>query len=91
MSFADSPDDWDDSRDDHELPEEDEFDDDEIETLPCPECGAEVYEDAPRCPSCGSYITFATHPFTGRAWWWVALGLLGILALIVTLAIAGFG
>jgi hypothetical protein len=88
-----------DSLNDRELPDGDDFDDDEGddddfdgdegELLPCPECGADIYEESQQCPYCGSYVTFSTHPFTGRAWWWVALGLLGIIAMIVMLAIAG--
>jgi hypothetical protein len=78
-----------DSLNDRELPDGDDFDGDEGELLPCPECGADIYEESQQCPYCGSYVTFSTHPFTGRAWWWVALGLLGIIAMIVMLAIAG--
>jgi DNA-directed RNA polymerase subunit RPC12/RpoP len=74
--------------DEREFPDED--DDDAVsETQPCPECGADVYEESNRCPHCGSYIVFSTRPFAGRAWWWVALGVLGIVSLIVMLAIAG--
>lgn len=29
----------------------------ESEAAPCPECGADVYEDADRCPKCGRYIS----------------------------------
>jgi hypothetical protein len=24
---------------------------------PCPYCGQEMYDDAPRCPSCGCYVS----------------------------------
>ena len=38
--------------------QEDGWDDDApAETVPCPECGAEVYEDAEQCVSCGEWIT----------------------------------
>jgi hypothetical protein len=76
------------SPDDHEFPDEDGLDEDVDETLPCPECGAEIYEDTPQCPHCGSFVTFSTHPFRGRSWWWIGLGVLGIVAVIVVLAIA---
>ena len=55
-------------------------------TVPCPECGAEVYEDAVRCPACGNYITHATSVWSGRPGWWIVLGLLGVVAVIVVLA-----
>jgi hypothetical protein len=70
---------------DDEFPEEDEPDDDLSETIPCAQCGAEVYEDAVRCPACGAYITYASSVWSGRPGWWIVLGLLGILAVILVL------
>jgi len=32
-------------------------DDDQSETVACTHCGADVYEDADRCPHCGEWIT----------------------------------
>lgn len=63
---------------------EDHWDDDEAETIPCPACGEEVYEDADHCPYCGEYIV---HSGSGYVWkerpvWWIVLGILGILAVI---------
>ena len=77
--------------DDNEYPDsddfdEDDFDDESSETIPCPECGAEVYEDAVCCPACGTYITADNSIWSGRPGWWILLGLLGILAVIVVLA-----
>ena len=70
---------------------DDEYsDDDNAETLPCPECGQAIYEEAEQCPHCGQYVTFsATHAFDNKPWWWIALGLLGVLALIWWLVTAG--
>jgi hypothetical protein len=80
----DDPDDWDDD-DDPEL-EAEEDDDDESDVLPCPSCGAEVYEDAERCPSCGEYLTRRRlRAWEGQPWWWVGLGLLGTGAMILWL------
>jgi DNA-directed RNA polymerase subunit RPC12/RpoP len=73
-----------DELDDEEYP--DEQDDEGTETVSCPECGAEVYEDAVRCPICGHYVTHDTSVWSGRPGWWVLLGLIGILAVIVMLA-----
>ena len=74
---------------DDDWPEDSDLDDDEeseSEVLPCPNCGADVYEDAPQCPICGSYITFRTSVWSARSGWWILLGLLGIAAVILVLA-----
>ena len=74
-----------DELDDEEYPDE-QPDDDRTETVSCPECGAEVYEDALRCPVCGNYVTHDTSVWSGRPGWWVLLGLVGVLAAILVLA-----
>ncbi|WP_437194161.1 hypothetical protein [Planctomicrobium sp. SH527] len=78
----DESDDWDD-----DYPE----DSDEPGTVPCPSCGAEVYEDTDRCPLCGDYIipgaTSSGSIWSGKPWWYVALGILGILAVIVSMTL----
>lgn len=40
--------------------------------LPCPECGFDVHEDAPRCPVCGHYISREHTPIGDRPRWWIA-------------------
>ena len=60
--------------------------DDETLTRECVRCGADVYEDVDQCPLCGAWITADTSPWSGRAWWWVALGILGVIGLITVLA-----
>jgi len=60
----------------------DEFGGDETPTAACPACGAEVYEDADRCPACGQYITPGGGAGSMKRWWWIAL-VLAALALIV--------
>lgn len=76
---------------DEEYPDEedDSFDEEETLTTPCPACGAEVYEDAEQCPACGHYITHATSPWQGRSPLWIALGVLGTLALLWALLFGG--
>jgi len=64
--------------DDHE-------DEDCSETLPCPSCGVDIYEDAEQCPACGEYVAFASSALSGWPWWFTGLGLIGILALILAL------
>lgn len=70
----------------------DDYGDDDIETVPCPDCGGEVYEDAVHCPHCGEFIDWraARSIFDGRPNWWVGLGVLGLVATILTLALIGF-
>jgi hypothetical protein len=75
--MADDLDDWPDG------------DPDESDVVTCPNCGAEVYEDAEQCPACGEWITRSTHPLSGRSWWFVALGLVGVAATIASLALLG--
>jgi hypothetical protein len=62
-----------------------QYDDDSSETLPCPNCAAEIYEDAERCPNCGEYVTPSSSLWAGRPPWWIILGILGILATIIVL------
>ena len=59
-------------------------DDDEAETVECPECGCDVYEDAEQCPACGSYIVHShAYLWKNRPLWWIVLGAIGIAAVIV--------
>ena len=79
--WNESPDDL----DDREYPDVDDTDDDE-QTVVCPECGADVYEDADQCPACGMFLIHDTRVWSGRSTWWIVLGLLGIIAVILALA-----
>jgi hypothetical protein len=69
----------------------DDWDDAASETVACPACGAEVYAEAICCPACGEYVTHSTSLFAGRPWWWVALGVAGVIAVIVTSLVLGWG
>lgn len=87
MSYFDSSED--DLRDD-EYPDEADpngDEDDESETVECPACGADVYEDSERCPACGEYISPDTSPLKGRSAAFVILGIAGIVATIWALVI----
>ncbi|MCH2130118.1 MAG: hypothetical protein MK179_13295 [Pirellulaceae bacterium] len=73
-------DDWDDE----------DFDSDNVdfsETQTCPSCRSDIYEDAEQCPVCGEYIVWSRQTLSGRPWWFVALGLVGILAVIWALSV----
>lgn len=76
-------DDWNDDLDDQEFDEEDEFGDDASETIPCPECGVEIYEQSERCAVCGTYITHGHSIWHGKPTWWILLGVLGIIATVL--------
>ena len=96
MDYEDS--DWD---DDYE--EDDNYgdnygdEDDSSETIPCPACGAEIYEDAEACPQCGEYIHHGYIPGSGSPWWsfggaiahwspfWIVLAVGGTISVIFAL------
>ena len=68
-SGHEAPDTGDDSPDDG---------DDGAETVPCPACGQQVYEDADQCPACGEWII----PLASRRGAWpkvVSVVLIGAL------------
>ncbi len=71
-------DDWDDS---------DDVADDDDTTIPCPACGEPMFEDSPRCPACGDYVTAGGAAGLKPAWivltslvclaveaWWIVGG-----------------
>lgn len=60
-------------------------DDDETATVRCGNCGIEVYEDAPQCPECGSYITNSTSPLAWLPQWVVVCGVIGMLLTAIAL------
>ena len=82
MSYEEWTDEFDDDFPEEEVPESD---DDSSELMPCPNCGCEIYEESTQCPVCGEYVTFSTTAFSGRVWWWIALGILGSAATIYAL------
>jgi hypothetical protein len=63
--------------------------DDDDTTIPCPHCGAEIYDDAERCPECGEYLSHENAPTTSNKPWWIVIGVLFCLAIVILWAIAG--
>lgn len=59
----------------------------ETDTVDCPACGAEVYEDADCCPLCGEFLTLSSGsgPWQGRSGWWIAAGVAGVVATVFAL------
>ena len=60
-------------------------DDEPVDTVPCSNCGAEVYEDAEQCPRCGEWIPHGSSALTTKPLWWQIIGVLGIIAVILAL------
>ncbi len=60
---------------------DDSDDEDNSETVPCPHCREPMYEDSPRCPSCGEYITSSDFrkPFPTWLIWVILLTIFGLL------------
>ena len=61
--------------------------DEDDSTVPCPYCGQQMYEDSPRCPHCGQYISEEDAP-PSRARWWIILGVLLCLCVVLVWIIA---
>lgn len=76
MSYDDDDDDW-------EAPEPDDEDDDSLETVACPSCGRQIYEEAEQCPYCHEYVTHSTSVLSGKPLWFLLLAILGVIAVIV--------
>jgi hypothetical protein len=55
---------------------------DDSETLPCPECGKPVYEQADRCPICGSFI-IGGNPTQRQPRWVLVVVIVMILVVLV--------
>jgi hypothetical protein len=71
-----------DELEDREYPDEPEgadLPDDDL-VFACPECGADVFEDAEQCPECGFYITESTRTAVAGHWKLVAVVLLAAFA-----------
>jgi hypothetical protein len=84
--YADDPDDGDWVAGDEDELLGDDYDDgldDEIVMVSCPACGADVIADVGKCPCCGEYLEPVVEGWQGRPWWWIALGLLGVIAVIM--------
>jgi uncharacterized paraquat-inducible protein A len=81
-------DDWDD-------PDADEFSapgygsDNDTETVTCPYCHEEVYEDTVRCPRCENYLSKEDAP-PARQPWWIVIGILAVLGIVALWVFRGW-
>ena len=81
-SWDDSPNDWDDATEETDL-----WDEDSSDTMACPACNAEIFDDTDLCPACGEFLIPETSAWSGKSFWWIALGILGIVALATALVV----
>ena len=82
----------------YDLDESDDYDepgwDDDGEdfTVACPNCGGEIYEDTPRCPLCGEYLTGTLHPAKqGRSVWWYRVAIAVVVLTVLSFALPYIG
>lgn len=64
------------------LEDDDEYEDDEDDTIPCPHCQKQVYHDAEQCPYCGNYISEEDAPRDMKPKW-IIIGCLICLAMTI--------
>jgi hypothetical protein len=78
---------WDSDLEDHGAPGFDEDglveSDPEGDLLPCPCCGAMVYDDSERCPHCGDWIMPLASTARGKSRVWILAAVLAIIALLL--------
>ncbi len=62
--------------------DEDDWDDDEDATQPCPYCRRDIHEDAVRCPYCENYLSQEDAPGRQRSTWVVVLAILCLVVAV---------
>ena len=78
---------------DSEWDDDENYDpEDESAITDCIHCGGEIYDDASRCPLCGEYQVGdrSLTAWEGRPLWWKLGGLLGIVAVLISLLLFYF-
>lgn len=63
--------------------DEDYGDDEDAETVPCPHCGADVYENAEQCPRCGKYLSAEDAPPSRPRGWVAVMMVLALVAAVM--------
>jgi hypothetical protein len=61
-------------------------DDEETPLVRCPNCCREIYREADSCPHCGEFLISDPAPLDSKRKWFVMLGLLGMLAVVLVLS-----
>lgn len=94
MTNVETMSDWDDENEPHDGPDDDDGaspdddlidNDDDDRTIPCPACGAGIYEDADQCPRCGEWIAPGAAVSRRRGWATAVVLLMVILMLALAL------
>lgn len=67
--------------DDYDDDDEDWGDDDDLPTIRCPYCRAEILEDLPQCPECGNYISTEDQPAQPKPMW-IVIGLVACFLIV---------
>ena len=55
--------------------DEDDGDDEEEATIPCPNCKRPIHDESQRCPYCGEYI-LEEDAVPAHKPWWIIVGVL---------------
>jgi uncharacterized paraquat-inducible protein A len=85
-AYSDDPEDQDEEDGlDPEGPDESDMDySDDPDLEVCPHCRKMIYEGAEKCPHCGMYISAEDAPLSRRAWIILAIGIVLLIALLLT-------
>jgi hypothetical protein len=59
--------------------------DDELPTVPCPQCKEDILEEAEQCPHCGYYVSREDTPAGRKPGAWVVVMVLALLAALILL------
>jgi len=60
---------------------DDDIEEEDDATIPCPYCRRAIHEDSVRCPYCEQYISEEDAP-PGKRPWWIVVGVVLCLAAI---------
>ncbi len=77
---------WDYDPDDPDTYPEGLYVDNELPTVPCPQCQQDILEEAERCPHCGYYVSREDAPPGRTSNVWVVVMVLALLAVLVMMA-----
>jgi hypothetical protein len=62
--------------------------DDDDSTVPCPHCGADIYDDAEQCSACGWYLSAEDSPARPRSWW-ILIGAAICIVIVIAWMLGG--
>jgi hypothetical protein len=81
-----------DGLDDREFPDPDQEagtgTDEATDTVPCPFCRAQVYDNAEWCPHCRNYLFYDGPPLREKPWWLIG-GVVSCLVVVLYWILSG--